>query len=60
LFGTRETLTNSQAATLTGANRSTLKAKFNELIAAGFIEAHGKGRRAYYARKKIEHPLPSV
>jgi Fic family protein len=53
LFDTRETLTNSQVANLTDVNSPTLKAKFNELIAAGLIEAHGKGRGAYYARKKI-------
>ena len=52
LFDTRETLTNAEAVTLTGANRSTLKAKFAELIAAGLVEAHGKGRGAFYARKK--------
>ncbi len=50
LFETRETLTNRQAAALTGASRSTLKAKFAELIEAGLIEAHGKGRGAFYAR----------
>ncbi len=60
LFDTRETLTNSQATALTDANRSTLKAKFNELIAAGLIEAHGKGRGAFYARKKIGRPLPRI
>jgi Fic family protein len=51
LFDTRETLTNAEAVTLTGANRSTLKAKFAELIAAGLVEAHGKGRGVFYARK---------
>ena len=50
LFDTRETLTNAEAVTLTGANRSTLKAKFAELVAAGMVEAHGKGRGAFYAR----------
>ena len=51
LFDTRETLTNAEAVTLTGANRSTLKAKFAELIAAGLVEAHGKGRGAHYLKK---------
>ncbi len=60
LFETRETLTNRQATDLTGANRSTLKVKFNELIAAGLIESHGKGRGAFYVRKLIERPLPLV
>jgi Fic family protein len=50
LFESHETLTNRQATVLTGANRSTLKAKFVELIAAGLIEAHGKGRGAFYAK----------
>jgi Fic family protein len=52
LFETNETLTNAQATALTGANRSTLKAKFAELIAAGMVEAHGKGRGAFYARAR--------
>jgi Fic family protein len=52
LFETHETLTNAQAVTLTSANRSTLKAKFAELIAAGLAEAHGKGRGVFYVRKR--------
>lgn len=50
LFESHETLTNSQAATLTGANRSTLKAKFAELLAAGLIETHGRGRGVFYQK----------
>lgn len=50
LFETRETLTNAEAAALTGANRSTLKSKFAELIEAGLVEPHGKGRGVYYAK----------
>ncbi len=50
LFETRETLTNAQAVALTGANRSTLKSKFAELVAAGVIETRGKGRGGYYVR----------
>lgn len=46
-----ETLTNAEAVTLTGANRSTLKAKFAELIAAGLVEAHGKGRGVFYSKR---------
>lgn len=38
------------STTLPGANRSTLKAKFAELIAAGLVEEHGKGRVAFYAK----------
>ena len=52
LFDTRETLTNREAAALTGAPRSTLKAKLAELVAAGLIEAHGKGRGVFYARRR--------
>lgn len=52
LFETRETLTNREAAALTGAPRSTLKAKFAELIAAGVVEAHGKGRGVFYAMRR--------
>lgn len=52
LFETRETLTNREAAALTAVSRSTLKAKFVELVAAGVIEAHGKGRGVFYVRKK--------
>lgn len=53
LFESKETLTNSQATALTGANRSTLKAKFAELIEAGVIEAQGKGRGAFYSKRRI-------
>jgi Fic family protein len=52
LFETRETLTNAEAVALTRANRSTLKAKFAELIAAGLVESHGKGRGVFYLRKQ--------
>ena len=51
LFATNETLSNAQAAALTGANRSTLKSKFAELLAAGLIQAHGSGRGAFYSRQ---------
>jgi Fic family protein len=52
LFDTRETLTNAEAVTFTGANRSTLKAKFAELIAAGLVEAHGRGRGVFYVKTR--------
>jgi len=54
LFETRETLTNGQAASLLSASRSTLKAKFAELIAAGLIEAQGKGRGAFYMKRESQ------
>lgn len=44
-----KTLTNVEAVALTGANCSTLKAKFAELIAE-LVEAHRKGRVADYMR----------
>jgi len=52
LFETHETLTNAEATALTGANRSTLKTKFTELIEAGLIEVHGKGRGTFYSRTR--------
>ena len=51
LFEQRETLTLAQAEKTLGANRSTLKAKFRELVGHGMIDARGKGRGAFYARK---------
>lgn len=48
-----QTITNSEVVTLTSANRSTLKAKFAELIAAGLVEVHCKGRGVFYARRAI-------
>jgi Fic family protein len=52
LFESRETLTNSEAAAVLSASRSTLKSKFAELIAAGLIDAHGKGRGVFYTKSK--------
>ena len=52
LFETRETLTNAQATALTGSNRSTLKAKFAELVATGLVEAYGKGRGVFYVKAR--------
>ena len=52
LFDTHETLTNAQATALTGANRSTLKAKFAELVSAGVVEAQGKGRGVFYVKRR--------
>jgi len=40
-----ETLTNT-------TNRSTLKVKFAKIMATGLVEAHGKGRGAFYAIRK--------
>jgi Fic family protein len=51
LFQAHATLTLSQAATALDANPHTLKRKFRELIEAGLIAAHGKGRGVFYVRK---------
>jgi Fic family protein len=51
LFQTHETLSLAQAASQLSANPHTLKGKFRELLAHGFIEARGKGRGAHYVRK---------
>ena len=52
LFQTHPTLTLSQAAETLQASSNTLKAKFKELIHAGLIEPHGKGRGSFYAAKQ--------
>jgi Fic family protein len=52
LFETRETLTMKQALdALPGNSRTALKSRFAELIDAGLINPHGKGRGSFYARK---------
>jgi predicted ArsR family transcriptional regulator len=51
LFQAHDTLTLSQAAALLAANPHTLKRKFRDLLDAGLIAAHGKGRGAFYVRK---------
>lgn len=43
-------MTIAQAVAATGANRSTLKAKLAELVAAGLLMRHGKGRGVYYTK----------
>ena len=52
LFETRDTLTMKQALdALPSHGRTALKSRFAELIEAGLITSHGKGRGAFYARK---------
>jgi Fic family protein len=41
-------ITMSEAVTLTGASRNTLKGHFKKLVEQGLIEAHGKGRGGWY------------
>jgi Fic family protein len=54
LFHTQPTLTLSQAAIQLAASPNTLKAKFRELLAANLIEAHGKGRGAFYVVSEMK------
>ena len=51
LFHSRESLTLSQAAAELAANPHTLKRKFRELLDAGLIAAHGKGRGVFYVKQ---------
>ncbi len=43
-------LTLADAVKATGASRNTLKAKIAELVAAGLLTRHGKGRGVYYTK----------
>lgn len=42
-------ITISDAATITGANRNTLKLHFKSLLQKGFIKLHERGRGAWYS-----------
>lgn len=44
-------ITISEAISLTGANRNTLKQHFRALVAQGYLALHGSGRGAWYAFK---------
>ena len=48
----RGTLSVADAATMTGANRNTIKDKFTELVGKGLADLHGKGRGAHYRPSK--------
>jgi Fic family protein len=50
LFQSHDALTLSQAAAALAANPHTLKRKFRELVQAGVITAHGKGRGVFYRK----------
>ncbi len=41
-------ITMSEAVTLTGASRNTLKGHFKKMVEQGLVEAHGKGRGGWY------------
>ena len=42
-------VTISDIVRLTGASRNTLKQHFRQLVAAGHLSLHGRGRGAWYA-----------
>lgn len=45
----QERLTIAQLASITGANRNTLKVRLRELVAEGRVRQHGKARATWYA-----------
>lgn len=50
LMDEMEVLTLVEAVKATGANRNTLKAKIAEMVNAGMLSRHGKGRGVYYTK----------
>jgi DNA-binding IclR family transcriptional regulator len=46
---TQERLTIAQLASITHANRNTLKVKLRELVSAGRVRQHGKARATWYS-----------
>ena len=46
----KERLTIAQLASITGANRNTLKVRLRELVAEGRVRRHGKARATWYSR----------
>jgi DNA-binding IclR family transcriptional regulator len=46
---TKERLTIAQLASITGANRNTLKVRLRELVAEGHVRQHGKARATWYS-----------
>jgi Fic family protein len=45
----KERLTITQLASMTGANRNTLKVRLRELVAEGRVRQHGKARATWYS-----------
>lgn len=45
----QERLTIAQIASLTNANRNTLKVRLRELVSAGRVRRHGKARATWYS-----------
>jgi len=50
LFSKNDRLTIAEMVELTGANQNTLKVRLRELVNAGRIQRHGKGRATWYTR----------
>lgn len=48
LFSKNDRLTIAEMVELTGANQNTLKVRLRELVNAGRIQRHGKGRATWY------------
>jgi Fic family protein len=45
----KERLTIAQIASITGANRNTLKVRLRELVATGRLRQHGRARATWYS-----------
>jgi Fic family protein len=54
LLDDAESITLAEAVKATAANRNTLKAKMSELVDAGMLTRHGRGRGVYYTKGKRE------
>ncbi|MDF1832539.1 MAG: Fic family protein [Porticoccaceae bacterium] len=50
LFSKSDRLTIAEMVELTGANQNTLKVRLRELVNAGRIQRHGRGRATWYIR----------
>lgn len=48
----RGRVTNGEIVKLTGANRNTVKKHLQSLVAAGYLEQHGKGKGTWYGRAR--------
>ncbi len=51
LLASQATITTSQAAAATGIPLSTVKIRLKELIVAGVIQAHGRGKGVFYQKR---------
>jgi Fic family protein len=55
LLDDAESITLAEAVKATAANRNTLKAKMSELVDAGLLTRHGRGRGVHYTKGKHEN-----